>query len=727
MTTSTTPDPIFAAYQAGDYATANNLINQAGLTPQDVVSQYNLNSDQAAQVAQNLGYNGDMSNINYGSGYTPPNQNSGIVTLGATPMNTAQTQNDQINAAQTPITAQNQNSGVVTLGATPLANQPAYLNDPNYAANYASQQAQQYDVNGNLIPTATGTIIPGQTSSIVPITPSKDQIASFYKSTMGNTNLDAFGKVAAIAQAAGSNNVGAQQIADATGIKLADAQNLLNSYQTGIGNLAKNITASGQTPTQMIQNGLAAENQYHITDADFAKALGKNTSDVTNFLQPARDVQTQLKSIATDPSVTSFQVQDVLNKINSDPTLTNVYGSQAKTLQAALPTLQFKDAYTAASSGQGSGPEILSNYQKMVDLTNNNPELAAKFAPQMQAVQQALQMSGNGKYISTFETFTGLDKGITSQAQNLPTVTKQYPVTDNDGNTTGQMQSAVQVDTSKLPKGVTANQDDNGNVTYQQEIKTPPGWDQNTHVFANYDSNGQLTGYYSPNPVFPTDANGNMNGKNKFDAVWNADGTAAPKVDTSHGGFLSNTIQDLGPIGAIGLSVGLGALTAGLAGPLTESITGALTGAGMTTGADVLGGALSQGLIRGGASALTGGNFAKGFDTGTLGAGITTGLNDVLPSGDLTKYLTAPVAGAIANSAVNKTNLGQNLINAVESGGLNYGLNTLLPSVLPANMTTNPQLTGIASTLLPKVLQGKNLLPGDYLNALQKLSKGAAA
>jgi len=29
--------------------------------------------------------------------------------------------------------------------------------------------------------------------------------------------------------------------------------------------------------------------------------------------------------------------------------------------------------------------------------------------------------------------------------------------------------------------------------------------------------------------------------------------------------------------------------------------------------------------------------------------------------------------------------------------------------------------------LLPKVLQGKNLLPGDYLNALQKLSKGAAA
>jgi hypothetical protein len=356
----------------------------------------------------------------------------------------------------------------------------------------------------------------------------------------------------------------------------------------------------------------------------------------------------------------------------------------------------------------------------MVDIANNNPELAKQFGPQMQAVQQALQMSGNGQHLSTFETFTGLDKGITSQASNLPTKTVTQKFDDGSGNAVPVTSQVV--DTNKLPKGINLVTDDSGNTTYEQQIKTPPGWDPGTKVFARYDTNGQLTGFYSPNPVFPTDANGNMNGKNKYDAVWNADGSAVPQRDTSHGGAFSSIMESLAP-GAGIIAMGL---SGGLAGPLTEALTGALTSAGMTTGASALGGALSQGIIRGGATALGGGSFAKGFDTSLLGSGITAGLNNILPTG-AGQYLSSPIANAVASSAVNGTNLGQGLATGLQSAGLNYGLNTLLPSVLPDNITPNKTMTGIASTLLPKLFSNQPVTQNDLFNILPKLTQGAKA
>jgi hypothetical protein len=65
-------DAILKAYQAGDFKTASDLIGKAGLNAQDVVSKYNLDAAQAADVAKNLGYTGDMSATKYGTGYVAP-------------------------------------------------------------------------------------------------------------------------------------------------------------------------------------------------------------------------------------------------------------------------------------------------------------------------------------------------------------------------------------------------------------------------------------------------------------------------------------------------------------------------------------------------------------------------------------------------------------------------------------------------------------------------------
>jgi hypothetical protein len=58
-------DAALAAYQAGNYGEASRLLAEAGMSAQDVVSKYGLSQADAATVAQNLGYTGDMSGIQY--------------------------------------------------------------------------------------------------------------------------------------------------------------------------------------------------------------------------------------------------------------------------------------------------------------------------------------------------------------------------------------------------------------------------------------------------------------------------------------------------------------------------------------------------------------------------------------------------------------------------------------------------------------------------------------
>lgn len=63
-------DAALAAYQSGNYAEANRLLGEAGMSAQDVVSKYGLSQADAAAVAKNLGYAGDMSGIQYAAAPT---------------------------------------------------------------------------------------------------------------------------------------------------------------------------------------------------------------------------------------------------------------------------------------------------------------------------------------------------------------------------------------------------------------------------------------------------------------------------------------------------------------------------------------------------------------------------------------------------------------------------------------------------------------------------------
>ena len=141
-------DAALAAYQAGDYATANQLLGEAGMSAQDVVNQYGLNQAQAADVATNLGYAGDMSNIQYGAGYGTTVGDLYTNILGRSGEQTGidywtgkfgdtidANELAQFNAAaQVEIAARNANTGGGSAAPT-YTNQYTYANINDYIAN----------------------------------------------------------------------------------------------------------------------------------------------------------------------------------------------------------------------------------------------------------------------------------------------------------------------------------------------------------------------------------------------------------------------------------------------------------------------------------------------------------------------------------------------------------------------------------------------------------------
>ena len=142
---------------------------------------------------------------------------------------------------------------------------------------------------------------------------------------------------------------------------------------------------------------------------------------------------------------------------------------------------------------------------------------------------------------ATYQAMTGLDPALMSQApKSLPTKTIQAPIMAGDVENptpTGNYQTVTQVDTSKLPAGVTPIYDSNDNLTgYSTEISTPTGWDSAVKLQANYDTNGNLLGYSGSNPIFPADTTGKLS-KTKYDPIWSATGQATPQQDTSTGGW----------------------------------------------------------------------------------------------------------------------------------------------------------------------------------------------
>ena len=150
-------DNALAAYQAGNYGEASRLLGEAGMGAQDVVNKYGLSQADAATVAQNLGYAGDMSGIQYAApaantGYQSVNDlYQGVLGRGVESEGAAGYWQNQFGptidanevaqfqqAAQPELAGRNASTtgGLNALAATPaFSNQYTFANINDYIAN----------------------------------------------------------------------------------------------------------------------------------------------------------------------------------------------------------------------------------------------------------------------------------------------------------------------------------------------------------------------------------------------------------------------------------------------------------------------------------------------------------------------------------------------------------------------------------------------------------------
>jgi hypothetical protein len=249
-------DAALEAYQAGDYGKASQLLADAGMNAQDVVSKYGLSQADAANVAQNLGYTGDMSGIQYAAPATQASS-SGLsadaarnlieaqyATIGRSGVGTGANQIDEagLNAwTNALVSGEFKPEDLSSRFGTAVTDYMAQNPDDQYTQYVKDYQAKQATTGGggvsNLDTTGGGTATVADTSGIATLNNAATgtNLNAFSNAYTGanindyiaNNNLDAAG----IAAAAKQFNVDPAQI-----VAAQNAQNIVtNVYRNVLG------------------------------------------------------------------------------------------------------------------------------------------------------------------------------------------------------------------------------------------------------------------------------------------------------------------------------------------------------------------------------------------------------------------------------------------------------------------------------------------------------------
>ena len=249
-------DAALEAYQAGDYGKASQLLAEAGMGAQDVVSKYGLSQADAANVAQNLGYTGDMSGIQYAAPATQASS-SGLsadaarnlieaqyATIGRSGVGTGANQIDEagLNAwTNALVSGEFKPEDLSSRFGTAVTDYMAQNPDDQYTQYVKDYQAKQATIGGggvsNLDTTGGGTATVADTSGIATLNNAATgtNLNAFSNAYTGanindyiaNNNLDAAG----IAAAAKQFNVDPAQI-----VAAQNAQNIVtNVYRNVLG------------------------------------------------------------------------------------------------------------------------------------------------------------------------------------------------------------------------------------------------------------------------------------------------------------------------------------------------------------------------------------------------------------------------------------------------------------------------------------------------------------
>ena len=523
----------------------------------------------------------------------------------------------------------------------------------------------------------------------------KKNINDFLTTTLAQEPGTTMNEVGAIHKQAVDRNMTVDDFVKYGGLDKNTAQSYFDMYDKGLGSIVSQLNDSKKyDDVSKTQNLLALQQKYGTTDAELAKATGgkTTTSDIKSYLDPIRNLQTDLQKMMTDNSYTAEDVQKKIDEARKDPRASGIFGTALDKISQNMPAFVLRDA-------QSGNKDLVTSYQNFLTKAKATPETAAKYAPQIATVENILK---NTQY-SANEVFGGktqnyqlqlmssltdkAKKDIPQQLEFTPVVKKQG--VDEDGNPVIQQ-------TGGYLKSTNVDMNEDGTFS-----STKPVTVNGEEVYANYDTNGKLTGY-SGNPAQATW----LDGHHYITGKWDAQGNAKPAQHGSYNsGFIGNALQDMGsnPLGMLMLA----AATGGLGGLLGGGALGAAGAGGIMAGLqgqDILKGALGGGL----------GNLAGGF----VGANLPTGgfTDNSMINGYLNSALPK-AAGAVTNSAITGGNVGQAGLTSLVNTGVNSALNPVFNNLGLEGLPTNvqPYVSGIGSNLITSSLTGK---PVNVQNAV---------
>jgi hypothetical protein len=498
-------------------------------------------------------------------------------------------------------------------------------------------------------------------------------------------------------------------------------QTLLGAYDKGLANIVAGALDPKVDDITKTATVLQLGQTYGTTDADLAKASGGKFTErqLKDYMDPVRNLPTNVQKLMADPDSSATDVIKLLTEARSDARLNGLYGEKLiAPMLAEAPVLYLKDA-------QNDKGSLAKNYEGFLDMAKSTPELAAKYAPQIQAVEK---MIGTAMF-SANEVYGGKPQDYQLQIvsplsekarQKMP---QQLEITpgrteiiygSGDGGTLSE--TPVAIPATVKTKGFSpvggGSDAEGGSYPHTGYKADEPVTVNGLPVYAEYDINGKLTGY-----VADTRYASWQNGKQYITGAFDENGKPKPRTTTSSQAGIKGVAQDvLGAFNDMGI---LGQLA------LMYATGGAGSALAAEMGGTAAAKAIASGLISGALSEINNGDFGKGFLGGAVGSGAGSVVQGLMPAGGFAPtgiptvdtYLNKALPGA-AGSAARAGVMGGNaldaglysLLNTGVGMGVNTGTNMLLGEAgLDKLGAAQPYVSGIVSNLLSGALTGKDL------------------
>lgn len=615
--------------------------------------------------------------------------------------------------------------------AAPELTQTHYLSDPfkgeikDYVSNVlADKTLTPWEQTNKIMEQAQKSgVTQSQLESIYgkeAVTPYMDTykrgINDFLTETLAKEPGTTPNEVGAIHKAAQKYGLTPDEIAKYGNLDSKQVQSYFDQYDQGLGNIVAQLNDPKVNDVSKTAAALTLARDWGTTDAELAKASkGKWTEkDVKDYLDPVRNVPTNLQKLFDDPNATAADIQKFVTDAKKDPRAAGIYGTTLDKLVNNNPDLYLRDAT--------NGTNPADSLRQFLTTAKSTPELATKYAPKIAAVEKMFNIAqynadefyGGKVQDYQVQLMSKLNPAKVDAPKALDITPPKYETRVGLDEAGQPYEYKALVSNAKVHNAnVYATGDDDGKTTGYESSK--PVNVNGVPVYVQYDENGKVSGYVGKSDTrvfYPGGNSGSFSGK------WDAQGNPITQYHPPgrSGGFVGGFVQDLAGAGTLGM-LALAAATGGLGSLAAGALEGAL--------GSTLANAAGAGLVGGTLSDLAGGNFAKGFVGGGLGnlAGNMVGSSlptDMTSSPIVNEYLTKALpnlASAETRALVNGQNLGNAGVASLLGTGTTMGTNALINAAMPNTLTPTQQqwAGGIGGNLLTSAITGK---PVNVQNAI---------